>query len=508
MAKTVKATVNRDFVTGRVSDMMFGQYFEPIGRCTHEGMYEPDHPTANAKGWRQDVLELVRDLNITCFRYPGGNLTASYRWEDGVGPREKRPARMELAWVSIEDNSIGTNEYIEYVKDLGAETLMTFNMGTRGVESAVDLVEYCNYPGGTWLSDLRRAHGYEKPHNIRYWCLGNEVEGEWQIAQHRAEDYGWLCRQTAKAVKRMDPSYQLIAAGSSNCNLPTYIDWDLRILDDAYEYIDGLAIHCYTDRRETDTTLRYLAHTVNLEQYLSSIEGVCRAVKAKKRGRKDIWLSIDEWNVQSYEMIHLQADRPKRGIRPWMVHPPIIEQTYTMEDALALGLQFIVYFRHCNSIKVACMSLLVNCLSPIMTEKGGPAWKQPTYYPFMHCSKYGRGRVLETIVDGECYQDDLYGKVPYVEGIMIQNEGDTLTLFAVNKHGDECTCLCGLQGFEDYRIIEHIVLSHEDLFAVNTVKDQDNVKPHNREGGVISDGELRVTLEAYSWNVVRMQKGV
>jgi alpha-N-arabinofuranosidase len=188
-----------------------------------------------------------------------------------------------------------------------------------------------------------------------------------------------------------------------------------------------------------------------------------------------------------------------------MVHPPIIEQTYTMEDALALGLQFIVYFRHCGAIKVACMSLLVNCLAPIMTEKGGPAWRQPTYYPFMHCSRYGRGRALETIIDCECYADELYGKVPYVEGIMIQNEGDQLTLFAVNKHDAACTCLCRLQGFEDYQLLEHIVLSHEDLFAVNTAGDQNNVEPHTQEGGVIIDGELRVSLVKYSWNVIRMR---
>jgi alpha-N-arabinofuranosidase len=506
MPKKMKAVADKNFVIGRVSDLMFGQYFEPIGRCTHEGMYEPDHPSANAKGWRQDVLELVKGLNISCFRYPGGNLTATYRWEDGVGPKDKRPRRMELAWESIEDNSVGTNEYIEYAKDLGAETLMTFNMGTRGIEAAVDLVEYCNYPEGTYLSDMRRSHGCEAPHNIRYWCVGNEVEGEWQLAQSRAEDYGWQCRQVAKAVKRMDSANQLIAAGSSNNSMPTYIDWDLRVLDDAYEYIDGLAIHCYTDRHEGDTTSHYLAHTKNLEQYLQAIEGVCKAVKSKKKGKKDIWLSIDEWNVQSYEIVALKADRPKRGIKPWMAHPPIIEQVYTMEDALALGLQFIVYYRHCNSIKIACMALLVNCLAPIMTKKGGPAWRQPTYYPFMHCSKYGRGTALSTVIDCETYHDEQYGDVPFVEGIVILNEtAKELSFFAVNKHEEPCGCVLALQGFEGCGVIEHIVLSHNDLFAVNTAEDQDNVKPHLQEGGVITGGELRVKFEKYSWNVVRIK---
>jgi alpha-N-arabinofuranosidase len=507
MGNKAKAAVNKRFITGKVSDLMFGQYFEPIGRCTHEGMYEPDHPTADEKGWRGDVKELVKELGITCFRYPGGNFTASSRWEDSVGPREKRPVRMELAWVSIEDNSVGTNEYIDYVKELGAETIMTFNMGTRGVEAAFDLVEYCNYPGGTYLSDKRREHGYEEPHNIKYWCIGNEVEGPWQICQHRPETYGWLCRETAKAIKRINPEYQMIAAGTSNCHLPTFVDWDWKILEDSYEYIDGLAIHCYTDRRRTDSTAHYLAHTAELEEYLSAIEGVCRAMKAKKRSNKDIWLSIDEWNVQSYEIVHLQEDRPKRGIKPWMVHPPIIEQVYTMEDALALGLQLIVYFRHCRSIKIACMSLLVNCLSPIMTEKGGPAWRQPTFYPFSHCSKYGRGTVLETVIECETYEDEKYGAVPYIEGIAVYNdETADLTLFAVNKHEGKCALECDLEGFEDYTVEEHIVLSHEDIFAVNTVDNQENVKPHTVDTTVIENGSLKSSLEGYSWNVIRMKK--
>lgn len=505
MSHKAKATVNKAFVTGKVSDLMFGSYFEPIGRCTHEGMYEPGHPTADEKGWRGDVRELVKEMNITCYRYPGGNLTASYRWEDGVGPKEKRPRRMELAWVSLEDNSVGTDEYVDWVKSMGAETLMTFNMGTRGVEAAVDLVEYCNWPGGTALSDWRRENGYEEPHNIKYWCIGNEVEGPWQICQQKPENYAWLCRETAKAIKRMNPDYQLIAAGTSNCHLPTYVDWDWRVLEDAYDYVDGLAIHCYTDRKETDTTLHYLAHTVELNEYLTAIEGVCNAMKAKKHSKKDIWFSIDEWNVQSYEMVHLQADRPKRGIKPWMVHPPIIEQTYTMEDALAFGLQFIVYFKHCKSIKVACMALLTNCLSPIMTVKGGPAWRQTTYYPFCHCSKYGRGTVLETPISCETYEDEQYGTVPYIEGIMVENEDGYLTFFAVNKKDEACDLECVLGGFDGYQVDTHIVLSHEDLFAANTVDNQDNVVPHTVETSKVENDVLKAVLEPYSWNVIRMK---
>jgi alpha-N-arabinofuranosidase len=505
MAAKARLVVNKDFIIGNVSDLMFGQYFEPLGRCTHEGMYEPEHPTSDEKGWRQDVLDLVREMNITCFRYPGGNLTATYRWEDGVGPRENRPTRLDLAWLSIEDNSIGTNEYVEYVKNLGAETLMTLNMGTRGLEEALDLIEYCNWPGGTYLSDLRRKHGYKQAHDIRYWCLGNEVEGEWQIAQHRAKDYSWLCKQTAKAIKRINPDYQVIASGTSSMGSQTFIDWDMQILEDSYEYIDGLAVHCYTTRKRSDSTSHYLAHTSGLEEYLSGIEGLCRAVKAKKGSDKDIWLSLDEWNVQSHEIVHLLEDRPKRGVKPWMVHPPILEQVYTMEDALALGLQFIVYFRHCNSIKAACMSLLVNSLAPIMTEKGGPAWRQPTYYPFVHCSKYGRGKVLNTVLDCETYEDELYGTVAYVEAIMTQNRNE-LTLFAVNKHDITCEITCKLQGFEDYTLVEHIVLCHNDLFAINSADNQDNVAPKNVDGTIVEGGTLKSNLIGYSWNVIRMKK--
>ena len=507
MAHKADLIVNKAFVIGEVSDLMYGQFFEPMGRCTHEGMYEPDHITADKNGWRQDVKELVKELGITCFRYPGGNITASYRWEDGVGPREKRPVRLDLAWSSIEDNSIGTDEYVSYVKELGAESIMCFNAGTRGIEAASDLVEYCNFPGGTKLSDMRRANGYEQPHNIRYWCIGNEVEGDWQIAQHQVDSYAWLCRQMGKAVKILNPENQVIASGTSEYFIRSFIDWDFKVLDTAFDYIDGLSIHCYTNRRKTDTTPHYLAHTARLEAYISAIEGVCKAVETKRWSKKKIYLSIDEWNVQSYEIVYLRAGREERGIKPWMVHPPLSEQIYTMEDALALGLQLIVFLKHCNRIKIACMSLLVNALSPIMTEKGGAAWRQPTFFPFAQCSKYGRGQVLDTKLECESYQDDELGAIPYVEAVMTyKSKTNELTLFAVNKRDEACALRCDLQGFENYTVQEHIVLSHSDLFAVNTVNDPENVKPHTQQGSTVKSAVLESTLEKYSWNVIRLKK--
>lgn len=504
MENRAKAVINRNFIIGEVSGLIYGQYFEPLGRCLHEGMFDPDHPASDDKGFRRDIRELVEEMGITCFRYPGGNLTATYRWEDGVGPVEQRPVRLELAWRSIEDNSLGTCEAAEWVESCGAESIMTFNMGTRGVEAACDLVEYCNTQGGTYLSELRKKHGYEKPFNIKYWCLGNELDGEWQICQKRSSDYAWLCRETAKAVKRIDPGLQLIAAGSSGMYMDTYPAWDMEVLETAYNYIDGISIHAYVNRKRSDTTLHYLAQTAPLDNYISTIESACKVAKAKKRGKKDIFISIDEWNVQSYEMVCLKEDY----ISNWDVHPPILEQVYTMEDALALGLELIVFLKHCRSVKIACMSLLVNALAPIMTAKGGPAWRQTTFYPFSHCAKYGRGVVMDTKLECDTYVDEEFGTIPYIECAAVFNqEVEELTVFAVNKNEEEaCSFECEIEGFEGYEVIEHIAMSNDHLFAVNSEKAPDTVKPRIVNNSELKGKLLVSQLEKLSWNVIRMRK--
>ncbi|MDD2958935.1 MAG: alpha-L-arabinofuranosidase C-terminal domain-containing protein [Lachnospiraceae bacterium] len=502
MGKTAKLTVHKTFQIGEISELLYGQYFEPLGRCLYEGMYDPKHPTAQKDGFREDIRDLAREMGITCYRYPGGNMSSSYRWEDGVGPRERRPVRMELAWRSIEDNVLGTDECASWVESVGAQSIMTVNMGTRGIEAACDLLEYCNREGGTALSEYRKENGQEKPYGIQYWCIGNELDGPWQIGQKRASDYAWQCREVAKAMKRIDPNLKMIAAGSSSMTMDTYPEWDREVLETGYEFLDGISIHAYLNRKDSFTTSHYLSQINALEEYLKTIEAACQLAKAKNRSSRDLFLSIDEWNVQRYEMVVEKDDYHPN----WDVHPPVLEQNYTMEDALLLGLELMTFIKHCNSVKIACMSLLVNALAPIKTRTGGEAWRQTTFYPFAHCAHYARGTLLDMRIECDTCQDEEFGTVALVDAIMTM-DGEDAAIFVVNKAEKESVqCLAFLDGFEDYEIVEELEMTHENLFAVNTEEDPDCVVPQKVKKADFQNGMLCTELRPFSWNVIRLKR--
>lgn len=502
MGRKAKIVVHRDFKVGEVSPLIYGQYFEPLGRCLYEGMYDPNHPLAEADGFRSDIRELVKEMGITCYRYPGGNMSSSYRWEDGVGPQKKRPTRMELAWRSIEDNILGTDECAAWVESVNAESIMTVNMGTRDLEAACDLLEYCNYEGGTELSEYRKSNGRQKPYDIKYWCLGNELDGPWQIGQKRISDYAWKCRETAKAMKRIDPKLKLIAAGSSSMTMDTYPAWDREVLETGYEFIDGVSIHAYLNRKDSYTTRHYMAQINALEEYIKTIESACQLAKAANHSDKELFISIDEWNVQRYEMVVDKEDYHPN----WDVHPPVLEQIYTLEDGILLGLELMVFLKHCNSVKIACMSLLVNALAPIMTETGGEAWRQTTFYPFAHCAKFGHGTVLDMKLVCDSYQDEEFGEVSLADAIMIMDE-DEAVIFAVNKDETEYMELDGvLNGFECYEIIEELELTHENPFAANSKDNPNCVVPKAVKKAAYIQGRLTTQMKPLSWNVIRMRR--
>ena len=220
--QTAKITIDPNFRIGEVDPRLYGSFIEHLGRAVYGGIYEPEHPTADDMGFRQDVLDLVRELGVPIIRYPGGNFVSGYDWEDGVGPVEERPRRLDLAWKTVETNRVGTNEFAAWAKRAGAEPMIAVNLGTRGTDAARNLVEYCNHPGGSYWSDLRRSHGAEEPHAVGVWCLGNEMDGPWQIGHKTAAEYGRLAVETAKAMKWVDPSIELVACGSSKAAMPTF----------------------------------------------------------------------------------------------------------------------------------------------------------------------------------------------------------------------------------------------------------------------------------------------
>jgi alpha-N-arabinofuranosidase len=492
--------LDKEFKISAIDDRIYGSFIEHLGRAVYGGIYEPGHPAADENGFRKDVAELVKELNVPIVRYPGGNFVSGYNWEDGVGPKELRPRRLDLAWRTTETNEVGTNEFVQWAKLVNSEVMMAVNLGTRGIDAARNLVEYCNHPGGTYWSDLRKKHGFEQPHKIKTWCLGNEMDGPWQIGHKTAEEYGRIALETAKVMKWVDPSIELVACGSSSTGMATFPQYEATTLEHAYNHVDYISLHQYYGNRNNDSA-NYLAKSLDMDHFIKTIKSTCDYIKAKKRSKKTINLSFDEWNVWYH------SNEQDRKIEPWSIAPPQLEDVYNFEDALLVGCMLITFLKHADRVKIACMAQLVNVIAPIMTNNGGAAWKQTIFYPYLHASAYGRGIALNPVVSSPVYDSKDFTDVPYLESSAVYNEEkEELTIFAVNRHLEEALPLeCDVRSFAGYIIVEHIVLENDDLKAVNTA-DAENVKPHSNGTSELSDGMIQALLSKASWNVIRLAK--
>ena len=489
----MKATIfaDRRFPIGEIDKRLYGSFVEHLGRTVYGGVYEPGHPTADEDGFRTDVLEMVRALNVPVIRYPGGNFVSGYNWEDGTGKKEDRPVRLDLAWYSLESNQVGVGEFQKWTKKAGSDLMMAVNLGTRGVEDAKNLVEYCNFPGGTKYSEKRKSDGYEKPFGIKYWCLGNEMDGPWQIGAKTAEEYGRLAAETAKVMKMVDPDIELVACGSSNSGMPTFGSWEEKVLEHTYPYVDYLSLHSYYGNA-AENTAEFLACSKDMDEFIKTVEAICDFVGQKLHSDKKMKLSFDEWNV----WFHSNEQDKKQ--EKWTFAPPLLEDIYTFEDALAVGCLLITLLKHADRVKMACLAQLVNVIAPIMTETGGRCWAQTIYYPFMHASGYARGTALRTNVDCSTYDAGRYGQMPYVESIVTADEEKReITVLAVNRSlSEDIEADIDLSGFGKPVLIRHLVLENDDLKAVNTADAPETVVPAEK------DTEGPVVFGKHSWNVL------
>jgi len=499
--KKAKMILDKDFRIGKVDERIYGSFIEHLGRAVYGGVYEPEHPEADENGFRKDVIELVKELKVPIVRYPGGNFVSGYNWEDGVGPVEDRPQRLDLAWRTTETNKMGTNEFMKWCKAIGSDVMMAVNLGTRGVDAARNLVEYCNHTSGSYWSDLRISHGYKEPHKIKTWCLGNEMDGPWQIGHKTAEEYGRLACETAKAMKWVDSSIELVACGSSNIAMQTFPQWEATVLDETYDNIDYISMHQYYGNAEKDTG-NFLARSLDMDAFIKTVISTCDYIKAKHRSKKTINISFDEWNV----WFHSHEADSKRD--PWSIAPPQLEDVYNFEDALLVGSMLITILKNADRVKMACLAQLVNVIAPIMTSNNGGAWRQTIFYPYMHTSLFGRGYALNPIISSPVYDSKDYTDVPLLDATAVVNdEKEEITIFAVNKDTkDSLSLQCDLRSFEGYRVKEHIVLENDDVYAVNTELNPNNVAPHYRGNAKLSDGNLSADLSKLSWNVIRLVK--
>ncbi|GAA3016360.1 arabinosylfuranosidase ArfA [Streptomyces fulvorobeus] len=503
MPRSARFTLHPDFTVADVDPRLFGSFVEHLGRCVYTGVHEPGHPSADEAGLRTDVLALIRELGVTAVRYPGGNFVSGHKWEDSVGPVEQRPRRLDLAWRSTESNRFGLSEYIGFLRKIGpqAEPMMAVNLGTRGVAEALELQEYANHPAGTALAALRAAHGDRDPFGIRLWCLGNEVDGTWQTGHKTAEEYGRLAAEAARAMRQMDPSVELVACGSSHQGMDTFAAWEATVLTETYDLVDYVSLHAYYEETDGDRD-SFLASAVDMESFIENVVATCDHIGARLKSTKKINLSFDEWNVW-----YMSRPRPEaeEGAADWPEAPRLLEDSYSVTDAVVVGSLLIALLRHADRVGVACLAQLVNVIAPILTEPGGPAWRQTTFFPFALTSRYGRGRVLEVRADSPTYRTAKYGEVDLLHATAVLGEDGTVTVFAVNRSRSEPLPLdIALHGLGRTVVIEHLALSDADPEARNTLDDPERVAPHTVEGTTLSDGRLRTVLEPLSWNVIRL----
>lgn len=498
--KRAKLILDKDYVISDVDPRIYGSFIEHLGRAVYTGIYEPGHPTADEEGFRKDVLALVRRLQVPIVRYPGGNFVSGFNWEDAIGPKELRPRRLDLAWNTTETNEVGLHEFASWAKKANTQVMYAVNLGTRGPDAARNVVEYANHKSGSYWSDLRRKNGAEEPFNIKLWCLGNEMDGPWQMCSKTPVEYGRVANEAAKMMKWVDPSIEVVACGSSSTSMPTFGDWELTVLDECYKNVDYVSLHRYYGNPHNDTP-DFLASTMDLDDFIKTIASICRSVKGKKHSHHDVRLSLDEWNVWYHSN---QQDEALKKRDPWDVALPLLEDVYNFEDALLVGLMLITILRNADTVKIACLAQLVNVIAPIMTRKGGGAWAQTIFYPMMDASLHGRGKSLQPIIQSPKSDTKHFTDVPVMDAAATMDEAGNVTIFAVNRDLEEgCVLDCDLRSFGSFSSMTHSVLHHDDMKAVNTEDKPDTVKPVMVEAPVAGEP---IVLPAASWNVIRLLK--
>jgi alpha-N-arabinofuranosidase len=499
---SASVTIDPAFVVGPVRPRTFGSFVEHLGRSVYTGLHDPGHPTADADGFRADVVELTRELGVTTVRYPGGNFVSGYRWEDGIGPVEQRPRRLDLAWHSTDPNLVGVDEFVRWAAKAGVEPMMAVNLGTRGVQEALDLLEYCNVPGGTAWSDRRRANGAQDPYRIKMWCLGNEMDGPWQIGSKTAQEYGRLAAETARAMRMIDPDIELVACGSSGSQMPTFGEWEHTVLTEAYEHVDHISAHAYYWEEDGDLA-SFLASAVNMDHFVDAVAATADAVRAAGKHTKRIHVSFDEWNVWYQKRAE---SRPPSG-DDWPVAPVLLEDRYNVADAVVVGNLLISLLRHTDRVHAASLAQLVNVIAPIMTEPGGRSWRQTTFHPFALTARHAAGEVLRLAVDAPVQETAKFGPVPVIDAVATHDtETGGVVVLAVNRSlTDDVALGVDLRGFPGLRVAEALTLSNPDHTWSATADDATSVLPRTNTTAKVADDHAHVELPPVSWSIVRLE---
>ncbi|MDN5685175.1 MAG: alpha-N-arabinofuranosidase [Brachybacterium sp.] len=503
MSSRITLALNPAFRVAPVRRRTFGAFVEHLGRCVYSGIFEPGHPSADEDGFRTDVLALTRELGVSSVRYPGGNFVSGYKWEDGVGPVEQRPARHDLAWHSTEPNTVGLDEFMAWVAKAGVEPMYAVNLGTRGIEETLDVLQYANAPEGIALSDERAANGHAAPYGISMWCLGNEMDGPWQTGHKTPEEYARVATEAARAMRQEDPGLELVACGSSNTSMETFGAWENAVLTEAYDHVDMISAHAYYSEQDGDQA-SFLASADDMDYYIDSVVATADHVRAKLKRDKRIMVSFDEWNIW-YQ--HRAESRPPSG-EDWPIAPVLLEDTYSAMDAVVFGNLLISLLRHSDRVASASLAQLVNVIAPIMTEPGGASWKQTTFHPFALTSRHAAGEVLDVRLDAPTFENRRFGTSSAADAVATWDEGSgALSLFVVNRGADEQLDLdADLSAFGDLELVEAVTLHHEDPYAANTNDAPETVTPAANDSITLAGDRLTGDLPAISWSMIRLAR--
>jgi alpha-N-arabinofuranosidase len=481
---------------------LFGSFLEHLGRAIYEGIYDPGSKLSDSNGFRKDVMDEIRQLGVPIVRYPGGNFVSGYNWLDGVGPKQDRPRVLDKAWNALNTNQFGTNEFMAWCKATGTLPLMGLNLGTGTPEEAAALVEYCNVDKGTKWSDLRRKHGFAEPYKVKYWCLGNEMDGPWQIGHMTATEYGLKAQDAARQMHYVDPSLQLIACGSSGPFMPTYLEWDREVLEECYDYVDGLSLHRYFGNTPEDTgndSSKFLAMNLSMDRQIAESLAVCDMVRGHKRSPKKLWLSFDEWNV----WYRARSGDAVNGHEQEAPH--LLEEVYNLEDALLVGGLINTLIRNADRVKLACLAQLINVIAPIMTNANG-LLRQTIYYPYSWALQFARGSVLNLVVESATYEVKDMGQVPYLDVAgTIEPETGKVSVFVLNRDLAKAhTVELNWQDKAPARVLSSFLLTGDDLKASNTFDAPQRVVPRALDKPSITGGRAKFEVPARSYSVIQL----
>jgi alpha-N-arabinofuranosidase len=469
-----------------------------MGRCVYTGLSEPGHPAADVDGFRTDVIDLVREMGVSVVRYPGGNFVSGYRWEDGVGPLDDRPVRLDLAWHSRETNAFGLDEFMRWTRKLRIEPMLALNLGTRGTQEALDLLEYANHPAGTALSEGRIAHGASDPYGIGFWCLGNEPDGEWQLGHKTADEYGRLAAETARAMRQFDRDLTLVACGSSGTSMPTFGSWERTVLEHTAGLVDLVSLHAYYD--PSDDMASFLASAVDMERSIEVVGAIIDDVRRESGGDRHIGISIDEWSVWAQSRFDEQVPPAD-----WSEAPRLGEGPHTVADTVLAGSLLMTFLKHADRVECACIAQLVNTIAPIKTEPGGPAWREATFYPFALTAANASGRVIAPDIDSPTMATGKYGEVPMVDAVAtLDDDLAAASVFLINRSLEERVELTiDATHLRSPVSTSAVIVNDPDVQAANNMAWPDRVRPQalevERRGGAVA-----LSLPPVSWAMARV----